>query len=179
MLAYFFVALAVAFHFLPHSAWAFTPVAASLLFFGARGPRRQWFVPLALLIATDVYLTTVRYAYPLSPDHFVTWAWYAGVLWLGTRLAGDGGNHEKLNWLPLGVSALTASVSFFVLSNFAVWLSWNMYPKTFAGLGMCYEAAIPFFRNQPIADLLFTFGFFGIAALAHGFARDRAVGGTV
>jgi len=36
MLAYLFVVLAVAVRFLPHP-WMFTPVAASLLFFGAAG----------------------------------------------------------------------------------------------------------------------------------------------
>ena len=36
MLAYLFIALAVAVRFMPHP-WTFTPVAAALLFFGARG----------------------------------------------------------------------------------------------------------------------------------------------
>ena len=45
MLAYIFVLLAIASRFAilkmdPHP-WMFTPVTASLLFFGARGPRRQ------------------------------------------------------------------------------------------------------------------------------------------
>jgi hypothetical protein len=160
MLAYVFVLMAVAFRLFPHTAWAFTPVAASLLYFGARGPRRQWFVPLALFMGLDVYLTAIRYDYPLSADHFVTWAWYAAVLWLGTRLA------ENARPLRLVGAALAASVSFFVFSNLAVWMTWDMYPKTFAGLGMCYEAAVPFFRYQPAADLLFTLGFFGVAALA-------------
>ena len=169
MLAYLFVLLAVAFRLVPHTEWAFTPVAASLLFFGARGPRRQWFVPLALLMGADLYLTFVRYAYPLSADHFVTWAWYAGVLWLGTQLT------ENARPLRLAGAALAASISFFVLSNFAVWMSWDMYPKTLAGLGMCYEAAIPFFRNQPVADLLFTFGFFGLAAMVASHVSDRGL----
>ena len=40
MLVYVFVLFAVAFRFIPHPM-AFTPVGAALLFFGARGPRRQ------------------------------------------------------------------------------------------------------------------------------------------
>ena len=47
MLAYLFVLFAVAVRFVPHP-WQFTPVAASLLFFGARGSRRQMWVPLVL-----------------------------------------------------------------------------------------------------------------------------------
>ena len=39
-----------------------------------------------MMAASDVVLTKVVYAYPFVWDHFVTWAWYAAVLWLGTRL---------------------------------------------------------------------------------------------
>ena len=84
MLAYLFVLVAVAVHLrffaMPFS---FTPVAAALLFFGARMPRKQMWIPVALLVASDVYLTRVTYAYPLTADHFVTWVWYAAMLLLG------------------------------------------------------------------------------------------------
>ena len=86
MLAYLFVILAVAVRFMPHPL-AFTPVAASLLFFGARGPRRQLWIPLALLAFSDVILTKVIYSYPFSWDHFVTLGWYAAMLWLGRSCA--------------------------------------------------------------------------------------------
>src|SRR4029077_18312647 len=120
-----------------------TPVAASLLFFGARGPRRQLWVPLALLAASDVILTKFVYAYAFSWDHFVTWAFYAGMLWLGTRL------RENTRPLPIVGAALAGSVSFFLLSNFAVWAAWaDMYPKTLSGLMTCYAAGLPFFRRS-------------------------------
>jgi len=63
MLAYLFVVIAVAVRFLPHP-FAFTPVGASLLFFGARGPRRHLWLPLALLAASDVILTCSSTAIP-------------------------------------------------------------------------------------------------------------------
>ena len=107
MFAYLFVLLAVAARFIPH-AMGFTPVTASLLFFGARGPRRQLWFPLALLMASDIFLTKVIYSYQFSWDHFVTWAWYAAVLALGTRLR----ENSKPLWI-LG-SALASSVSFFL-----------------------------------------------------------------
>ena len=97
MLAYLFVLFAVAVRFMPHPL-AFTPVAAALLYFGARGPKRQLFAPLALLAASDVILTKIVYAYPLTWDHFVTWAWYAAILWLGSQL------RENSNWLRVGGS---------------------------------------------------------------------------
>src|SRR5437870_13231058 len=85
MLPYLFVVLAIAVRFLPHP-FSFTPVAASLLFFGARMPRRQMWVPVLLLAGSDVLLTRFVYAYPLSADHFVSWVWYGLALGIGMLL---------------------------------------------------------------------------------------------
>ncbi len=158
MLAYLFVAVAVAFRFLPHPL-AFTPVGAALLYFGARQQRRRMWIPVAALVASDVVLTRFSYAYPLSADHFVTWAWYAGIVVLGGLIC------SKASPLRLLAAALGTSVSFFLVSNFAVWAVWNMYPKTFSGLATCYAAGLPFFRNEIAADLLFTAVMFGIGVL--------------
>ena len=158
MLAYVFILFAVALRFMPHPM-AFTPVGAALLFFGARGPRRQLWVPLALLAASDVVLTTMVYRYPFSWDHLVTWAWYAAMLWFGTTLKQNAGAIRILG------SALAGSVSFFLVSNFAVWAAWDMYPRTFAGLLTCYDAGLPFFRHGATGDLLFTAAMFATPVL--------------
>ena len=170
MLPYIFVLLAIAVRFLPFAgplnvlphAWHFTPLAASLLFFGARGARRQMWVPLVLLAATDVVLTKFIYAYALSWDHLVTWAWYAAILWLGTGL------RERAGFWRVGGAALTSSVSFFLISNFAVWAAWpQMYPRGFNGLMMSYTAGLPFFRGTVESDLFFSAAFFGTPVLIH------------
>jgi Family of unknown function (DUF6580) len=171
MLAYVFVLFAVAVRFMPHPL-AFTPIAAALLYFGARGPRRQLWAPVALLAATDVILTKIVYSYPLTWDHFVTWAWYAAILLLGNRL------RETTNWLRVGGAALASSVSFFVVSNFAVWACWAMYPKTLSGLMTCYAAGLPFFRRGVAGDLLFTTVMFGVPAVAAVVGRSYKPHGT-
>lgn len=174
MLPYLFVLLAIAVRFLPFAgplnilphAWHFTPVAASLLFFGARGSRRQMWVPLVLFAATDVVLTKFIYAYMFSWDHLVTWAWYAAILWLGTNL------REKTGFWRVVGAALASSISFFLISNFAVWAAWpGMYPRTFSGLMMSYTAGIPFFRGTAESDLFFSLAFFGVPALMHMLAE--------
>ncbi len=171
MLAYVFVLFAVAVRFMPHPL-AFTPVAAALLYFGARGPKRQLWVPLALLAVSDVILTKAGYSYPLTWDHFVTWAWYAAILLLGTRL------RENANWMRVGGAALTSSVSFFAVSNFAVWACWGMYPKTLSGLTTCYAAGLPFFRRGVAGDMLFTAVMFGLPVLAAVATRSHKPHGT-
>ena len=173
MLPYLFVLLAILFRFLPFlgplnvvpHAWHFTPVAASLLFFGARGSRRQIWVPLALFAATDVILTRFMWHYAFTWDTLVTWAWYAAILWLGTNL------REKSGFWRIVLAAAASSISFFVVSNFAVWAAWpGMYPRTMTGLMACYDAAIPFFRGTAASDMFFSLALFGIAAAQQALA---------
>lgn len=160
MLAYLFLVFAAAVHlrFLP-LPYSFAPVTAALLYFGARRPRKEMWVPVAALAASGVYLSRNLYGYALSADLLVTWAWYAAMLLLGGLLA------KNASALRVGAASLTASVSFFVVSNFAVWAVWNMYPKTASGLAACYVAGLPFFRNAVASDLIFAAAFFGIGYL--------------
>jgi hypothetical protein len=172
MLAYIFVLLAVAVRFMPHP-WHFTPVAASLLFFGAYRSRRELWFPVALLAASDVLLNRFVYHYPFTWDLVVTWAWYAAALGLGSGLRG------RIEPLWIMGSAAGASVSFYLLSNFAVWAAYDMYPKTFSGLMTCYAMAVPFFRGTLVGDLVFTAVLFAVpVAMKQLSERDTHSRGT-
>jgi hypothetical protein len=168
MLAYLFVILAVAVHIrwvaLPFS---FTPVVAALLYFGARMPRRQMWIPLAMLAASGLYLSRVTYGYPFTADLLFVWGWYAAVMLFSGRVI--------KGWSPLRIGGATVagSVSFFLVSNFGTWLVWNMYPKTFNGLMACYAAGLPFFRNALASDLFFSAAFFGIGYLVSQRAAEH------
>jgi hypothetical protein len=83
------------------------------------------------------------------------------MLGLGTTLKQNAGAFRILG------SALAGSISFFLISNFAVWAAWEMYPRSFAGLMTCYGAGIPFFRHGVVGDLLFTTVMFGAPVLYH------------
>ncbi len=169
MLAYLFLLFAVAVHarFLP-LPYSFAPVTAALLYFGARRPRREMWVPVAALVAVGVYLSRSYYGYPLTPDLAVTWVWYAAMVAMGGLLA------RKASALRIGATTLAASVSFFLVSNFAVWVAFAMYPKTAAGLAECYIAGLPFFRNALASDLFFAAVFFGIGYLVSD-RREEAI----
>jgi hypothetical protein len=158
MLAYLFLIFAAVFRFLPHPM-AFTPVGASLLFFGARRPRSQAWIPVLLLALSDVLLTKFVYGYPFKPDQFVTWIWYGAMVLFGGVL------RQNAKPLRLVGASLTVSISFFLLSNLAVWAVWDMYPKTFNGLLTSYVVGLPYFRNTVMGDLLFTFAMFAIPVL--------------
>jgi len=165
MLAYLFVVLAVAIRVVAgtgtFATHGFTPVGASLLFFGSRMPRKYFWAPVALLIGSDLFLNYQVYHLPLTWDQTIVWGWYAAACGLGMLLS------NRVKPLYVAGAALASSVSFFLISNFAVWLAgYIVYPKTFAGLISCYVAAIPFFQRGLASDLFFSAVFFGLGALA-------------
>lgn len=169
ILAYLFIVFAVLVHarFLA-MPFHFTPVAAALLFFGARVPRRQLITPLALLIVCDIYLNKFVYGYALGWDQTVTWLWYAAILLFGGLLA------RNTSVLRVAGASLVASISFFLVSNFAVWtVSREMYPATWNGLVTCMGAGVPFFRNTAVSDLLFSAAFFGVGYLVSQHMQER------
>jgi hypothetical protein len=169
MLAYVFVVLAIAVRFMPHP-WMFTPLTASLLYFGARGPRRFLWAPIVMLAASDIVLTKWFWHYRFTWDQLVIWAWYVAVLMLGTKLR----ENKKPLWIM--ASALGSSVAFYLASNFAVWAFGTMYPKTLTGLMTSYTLAIPFFKPSLIGDLLFTAALFAVPVLFGSLAEKASVG---
>jgi uncharacterized protein DUF6580 len=160
MLAYLFVIFAVAVRlaipYMQTHPWHFTPVAASLLFFGARGSRRQLWIPVALLALSDIVLSKFVYHYAVDASQLVSWAWYAAIVVLGTRLH----NNEKPLWI--GGAALLSPISFFLVSNFAAWATMSVYPKNFGGLMTSYALGLPFFKNDLMGTLLFSAVFFAV-----------------
>jgi hypothetical protein len=142
------------------SLWNFTAVGGSLLFFGARRPRWQAAIAVAALMVSDYLLTVYAYRYPFHVQgYLVTWVWYAGVCLLGHRML------QRATTLRVTGAVLTSATSFFLLSNFMVWLG-NMYPHSLAGLSTCYVAALPFYRNDLISTTLVAGVLFGLPALA-------------
>lgn len=65
--------------------------------------------------------------------------------------------------------SLGASVLFFLTTNFASWLWFDMYEHSLAGLIQCYAMAIPFFRYTLCGDLFFAVTLFGGYAVAAQF----------
>jgi hypothetical protein len=60
----------------------------------------------------------------------------------------------------------SASLFFFVVTNFGVWLFSGMYAHTLSGLSYCYAMALPFFRNTALSDMFYTASLFAVYALA-------------
>ena len=59
------------------------------------------------------------------------------------------------------LATVSASLLFFIITNFAVWLGSPFYPQNMAGLIESYTLAIPFLNNGILGDLFFSTVFFG------------------
>jgi hypothetical protein len=162
MFAYLLLLLAVLTRVMPHAGWLnFTAVGGALLYFGARRPWREMLIPLGVLMATDYYLTTYTYHYAFRWQGYVTtWAWYLMAMALGLIMLS-----AKTTFVRGIAAALLGPTSFFVVSNYAVWASGAMYPRTLGGLGACYAAAVPFYRNDLLSTAIVVAVAFGVPVL--------------
>jgi hypothetical protein len=170
MAAYLLIVLAVLSRVVPFPGMNFTAVGAGLLYFGARRPLREMALPVLALMGTDFYLTVFAYHYPWhTSGYLITWAWYAAVVVLGRILLS-----KRVTVTRVLGGPVLASTSFFAISNYAVWVGSAMYPHTMAGLGACYAAALPFYRNDLLSTTLITVVAFGAPALVAKMAEHRA-----
>jgi vitamin B12 transporter len=145
----------------------FAALGALALYAGARLPRAWAFaVPLGAMALSDAVLDFGTGRAAVSALRLTIYATFVLIV-AGGRLARRSSGALRLAGLSLG-----ASVTFFVTSNLAEWVGDPLYPKTPAGLALCYAAAIPFFWNTLFADLLGTAALFGLDALSR---RERSL----
>lgn len=131
----------------------FTPIAAMALSCAVYLDKRYAFaVPILALLLSDAII-----------------GFHTGMLWVYGSFALIGviglwlRSHKQP--LPIVGATLASSVLFFVITNFGVWLMGTMYPRTWEGLVACYVAAIPFFHNTVMGDLVYTGLLFGLFEL--------------
>ncbi|PIQ72361.1 hypothetical protein COY13_00315 [Candidatus Roizmanbacteria bacterium CG_4_10_14_0_2_um_filter_36_35] len=140
------ILLAVVARLVPHPP-NFAPIGGLALFSGSHFKKKiALLIPLAAMLISDVFLgfhNTMIYVYA---------SFFLAVL-IGRLIKNN-------RWRSLALASLTSSVLFFLITNFGVWLSYSMYPKTLAGLFQSYLMGLPFFRNTILSDFFYTFSFF-------------------
>ena len=139
------VAFGVAGRLLPH-AWNFTPVIAVTLVAGHYlGRKHAVWIPLAVMFASDLWLGF--YDVRLQLVVYLS----LGLVGLASGLIG-----KQVSGLRTLAVSSSASLFFFLTTNWAVWQFSAWYPKTAAGLFGCYTAGLPFFRNSLMGDVFYT-----------------------
>ncbi len=138
------ITVLVAFRFVPHPPNA-TPIAAMAIFAGAMFANRflAYLVPLVAMLLSDLVLglhSTIVYVY----------LGIAITVLLGSYL-------KNRTVVKVGIITVTASIIFYLLTNFGAWLHHDMYAFNLTGLQQAYVAGLPFLRNALIANLIFSY----------------------
>ncbi len=148
LIAILIVVLAISTRLLPHPD-NFTAVGASALFAGVYLKKKYalW-LPLAIMVISDMIIG-------LHNLIFFTWGSFMlmGIIGLWIR--------KRKNIPNVIFGTVTGSLSFFFITNFAVWAFTPMYAKTAQGLVQCYLMGLPFFRNTIAGDLFYVGVIFG------------------
>jgi hypothetical protein len=146
------IAFAVLSRLIPHPP-NFAAVGAVGLFAGASLANRwlSLLIPIGAMLISDIvigfhWMCVIVYA---AMALYVVAGWWAG---------------HQIDARRLLVASLAGSVGFFIVTNFACWLS--MYERSWSGFVACYVAAIPFFQNTLASDLIFGTSLFAILKVA-------------
>lgn len=150
-LAVSIVVLAAASRLVKHP-FNFTPVAAMAIFAGCYLDRK-WAVilPLAAMFVSDYFIGF--YDWPVMAS---VYAGIAAAFFIGRLIS------KRKKWYNIIAGSLSASIIFFIVTNFSVWAFFAWYPHTLAGLLNCFALALPFFRNTIMGDVIYTTVFFGV-----------------
>ncbi|OGQ21345.1 MAG: hypothetical protein A3I05_01930 [Deltaproteobacteria bacterium RIFCSPLOWO2_02_FULL_44_10] len=157
------ILLAAATRLLPHPP-NFAPITAMALFGGVYFEKRwhAFLVPFVVMIFSDLIIG-------FHPTILFVYASFALIILIGLSL------RKQMTLIRTASAMLGSSILFFLITNFSVWLMYETYPKTLAGLITCYVAAIPFFHNSLVGDLFYSTVLFGGFALAQRFKPSLSV----
>lgn len=123
------------FRFIPH--WPnFTPIAAMALFGGAYLGRKHlaYLLPFAAMFLSDLILG-------LHKDMWAVYVAFGMTVTIGIAI------RNRIGFTSVVTASVVSSVLFFLVTNFAAWLSSPFYPQTFTGLMQSYLAGLAFFNN--------------------------------
>lgn len=160
------IMLGVLSRLIPHPPNVTAVVGVALLAaYAIRSPLHAALVPVAVMAFSDTVLGW----------HSSALFTYAGMLagaFIGRGLL------QRLSVVRLGAAAFLASLAFFVISNFGVYLG-GYYGYGLDGLLACYVAAIPFWGYSLVGDLGSTAILFALFVLARRYVdRDSGAAGA-
>ena len=109
------------------------------------GWRAALIVPIASMMISDIFIGN-------SSIFMFTWVSFA-VIGLGATFLRKFNKRPKSQILYSFGFAVASSFTFFLVTNFGVWLQ-GWYPATISGLVNCFVMAVPFYRTMLIGNII-------------------------
>jgi hypothetical protein len=163
------ITTACKYFFGPDLDWSgFSPVIAIALFSGfiIKQKDASFLLPLVALFLSDAVMQVLYSAGLFDYPGFYQTQWKDYLILLSATAIGW--LLKGRNYSSLALGAAAAPTVYFLISNFSVWMNpatEAVYPRNFNGLMICYEAALPFYRNSIAA----TFVFLPVILLAYNY----------
>lgn len=140
--------LSAFYRILPLRPFNFTPVIGMMLTGAAFFPRRwmSYIIPLGALLVSDAIIG-------FHNQMWLVYGTYVLIISLGFLI------RDKISAVKVLGLSLSSSLIFYLVTNFFCWYQSSIYTQDLAGLIINYTAALPYFRNSLLGDLLFSFAF--------------------
>lgn len=167
MLAVLLVLLGVVMRLVPHAA-NFAPISAIALFGGVYLSRKYALaLPIAALVISDLVL-----GFDSLQSRLTVYGSFllVGLIGLVVR--------KNKNALSIAGGALSGSIVFFLITNFAFFYPQTMYAHNLSGILESYYMGLPFFKNTLLGDLFYTGLLFGTYELTMRLAAKTKSSGA-
>lgn len=172
------VLVSALYRILPNRPMGFAPQLAIGLFSGAlfvKDKKWAFALPLFSMFLSDLLYEFLYQNGMSTIKGFYDGQWVNYLLFAGLTCFGFLISKNKVS--NVIVAALAAPTTYFLISNFLVWASDRGFglnrPKTFNGLLLTYNDALPFFRNSLMATVVFSAVLFGTYYLAKNFFAKK------
>jgi hypothetical protein len=162
----FLILLGILLRLAPHEP-NIVPIGTITLFSANYLPKKySWSIALIIMLITDAFL---------GFHSMMIWVYGSYLL---ISLLNRREKSIQFNYKRLITMTLFSSVLFYLITNFGVWISTNLYTKNLQGLDECYFLALPFFRNTLMGDMFYNTVFFGGYNYLKntGFVKKRRLG---
>lgn len=132
---------------IPH-IWNFTAVGALAIFAGAqfRDKRLAFIMPLAAMALSDIFLG--------NGFSVLVYSGFIAMVACGFLI------RNKASTINIVLASFISASVFYLITNFALFYP-RYYSQDIAGIMTSYEAALPFFRNMLIGNLVYSAVLFG------------------
>ena len=159
------VIIASIYRVIPGRPYGFAPQWAMAVFAGAVIKDKKWafIIPVLSMFISDLLYQILYIDGVSSLPGFYEGQWQNYILFGLLPIVGMA--IKKVNVTNIFIASLAAPTIYFILSNFILWAGTGTRgygrPKTFDGLLLCYNDALPFYRTSLIATAIFSAILFG------------------